>query len=115
MLTTELQAAGVIAAAVADAQMLVENPQLEARRFWAEVDHRCVGRRAYPGLPVRFSETPATYRRGAPCLGEHNRAILAEELGLGQDEIQQLYQEGVIADRPPPGATFRGVQKEEED
>ena len=110
-LTTELQAAGVIAAPVADARMLVENPQLEACRFWPEVDHRCVGRRAYPALPVRFSETPATYRHGAPCLGEHNRTILAQELGLDEAAIQRLYDEGVIANRPPEGATFRGVPK----
>jgi len=110
-----LQGAGIIAAAVADGRDLVENPQLEARDFWVELDHRSVGRRSYPGLPIHFSETPARATRGAPCLGEHNREILADLVGLGSDEIDALFASGIIADRPPEGATFRGVPKNEEE
>jgi crotonobetainyl-CoA:carnitine CoA-transferase CaiB-like acyl-CoA transferase len=31
--------------------------------------------------PVRFSETPASYRRRPPALGEHTEDVLREWLG----------------------------------
>jgi len=58
----------------------------------------------YPGLPrpaplaptpVDLSETPGTFRRRAPQLGEHTDAILAE-LGYGAEEIKNLRAEKVI-------------------
>ncbi len=109
-----LQSRGVIAGTVSDARRLVEDPHLEEGDFWVESDHRSVGLRRYPGLPIRFSATPASYRRGAPCLGEHNREVLAEILGLSDGEIDALEAEGVLAKKPPPGATYRGVVKEKE-
>ncbi len=39
--------------------------------------------------------------RGAPKLGEHNREVLRELLGLDDREVQRLLDEGVLADRPP--------------
>lgn len=97
-----LQSRGVIAAQVSDGRDLVEDPQLAAREFWAELDHPDVGPMRYPGNPIRLSETPITYRRAAPCLGEHNTEILAGRLDLGSDEIAQLEADGVIAREPPP-------------
>jgi crotonobetainyl-CoA:carnitine CoA-transferase CaiB-like acyl-CoA transferase len=55
----------------------------------------------YPGCPIRLSETPATYRRPAPGLGEHNGEILAEVLGMDAAVIEGLERSGVLADRPP--------------
>jgi len=111
-LVSRLRRAGLPAAPVADARDLAEDPFLEARGFWAEVDHREVGRRRYPGLPIRLSATPATYRRGAPCLGEHNREVLAEVLGFQDAEVDELERAGILRDRPPKGATGRGVKKD---
>ena len=96
-----LQARGVIAAVVADARDLLENEHLADRSFWAELVHADAGFLRYPGCPVRLSETPATYRRPAPGLGEHNAEILAELLALDADAVDQLQREGVLADRPP--------------
>lgn len=39
-LAARLQAAGVVAAVVADALDLVDDPQLEHLGFWVELDHR---------------------------------------------------------------------------
>lgn len=107
-----LHRADVTAAPVADARDLAEDPFLEARGFWAEVDHPEVGRRLYPGLPIRLSATPATYRRGAPCLGEHNREVLVEVLGFEDARIDELERAGILRDTPPAGATGRGVKKD---
>ena len=111
-LLVRLLRAGVTAAPVANARDMAEDPFLEARGFWAELDHREVGRRRYPGLPIHLSATPATYRLGAPCLGEHNREVLMEVLGFPASRVDELERAGLLTDRPPEGATGRGVRKE---
>jgi len=110
-LVARLCRGGVTAAPVADARDLAEDRFLEARGFWAEVDHPEVGRRRYPGLPIHLSATPPTYRRGAPCLGEHNREVLVEVLGFGDVRVDELERAGVLRDTPPDGATGRGIRK----
>ncbi len=110
-LVARLLRAGVTAAPVADARDMAEDSFLEARGFWAEVDHPEVGRRRYPGLPIRMSATPPTYRRGAPCLGEHNREVLVEILGFPASRVDELERAGILRDTPPEGATGRGVRK----
>ena len=102
-LMRELQRAGVIAASVSDARDLVEDPQLAARGFWAVLDHSDVGVRRYPGNPIRLSDTPVTYRRPAPLLGEHNQEVLSEWLGYSAERCESLARDGVLADRPPAG------------
>ena len=98
---SQLQSAGVTAAVLADGRDLLESEHLAARDFWAEVDGIDTGILRYPGCPVRLSDTPATYRRGAPGLGEHNREVLSEILGMSEDQVERLLDERVIADRPP--------------
>ncbi len=97
----------MIAATVADAARVVDDPQLRHDRFWVELEHAEVGPIRQPGLAIRLSETPATFRRAAPCLGQHNVEVLGGELGLSASELAALADGGVIADRPPPGASFR--------
>ena len=96
-----LQGAGVISALVADARDLLENEQLAARSFWAELVDRDAGFLRYPGCPIRLSETPVTYRRPAPGLGEHNHELLRDLLGMAADKIAALEASRVLADRPP--------------
>ena len=96
-----LQGDGVIAAVLADARDLLESPHLAARDFWAEVGGIDMGVLRYPGCPIRLSRTPASYRRGAPGLGEHNGEVLSEILGMSDAEIAGLREARVIADRPP--------------
>ena len=96
-----LQSAGVIAAGLADARDLLESTHLAERQFWAEVGGIDMGVLRYPGCPIRLSRTPATYRRGAPGLGEHNAEVLTQVLGMSEAEVGDLLANGVLADRPP--------------
>ncbi len=96
-----LQGGGVISAVVADARDLLESDHLAERGFWAELGGIDMGTLRYPGCPVRLSKTPATYRRGAPGLGEHNGEVLSELLGMNEAEIAALAEGRVIVDRPP--------------
>lgn len=99
--SARLQAVGVMAAGVADGRDLLESEHLPEREFWAEVGGVDMGMLRYPGCPIRLSGTPATYRRGAPGLGEHNVEVLAEVLKMTDGEIAELLKERVIANRPP--------------
>ena len=41
-----------------------------------------------------------TFARPAPTLGQHNREVLSEVLGLGDAEIEALAEKKVIGTRP---------------
>jgi benzylsuccinate CoA-transferase BbsF subunit len=94
--TQTLQAASVAAMPAHDGRSLVEDPQLRERGLMEWVDHPLSGRRLMAGPPWRFSKTPASIRQPAPLLGQHNHYVLNELLGMSEEEIQRLEQEGVI-------------------
>jgi crotonobetainyl-CoA:carnitine CoA-transferase CaiB-like acyl-CoA transferase len=71
------------------------DPQTLAREMIVEVQHSRLGAVKTLGHPVKFSETPASIRRGAPVLGECTREIMLEH-GYSTDEIDKLAAEGVV-------------------
>ncbi|MDD5288937.1 MAG: CoA transferase [Dehalococcoidales bacterium] len=96
-----LQAAGVACGAALTGKEILNNPHLKERKFFAELDHPDAGRHSYAGVPVKLSETPATFRMAAPTLGEHNEYVLGKLLGLSEKEISQLTENKVIGNMPP--------------
>jgi crotonobetainyl-CoA:carnitine CoA-transferase CaiB-like acyl-CoA transferase len=96
-----LQARGVAACAVLDAKGMVEDPHLAARGFFVTITHPDAGIYPFPGQPVHLSETPATFRRPAPGLGQHNREVLGGLLDMTDAELEELHAAGVIAEQPP--------------
>ena len=50
-----------------------------------------------PGNPVKMSRVAEGPERRVPWLGEHTREVLAGDLGLGDDELEALRADGVIA------------------
>ena len=82
---------------VATTADIMENPQLEAREFWVEVDHPELGETiTYPGAFVHSSAAPPRIRRRAPLIGEHNREIYENELGITSDRLVALKEAGVV-------------------
>jgi benzylsuccinate CoA-transferase BbsF subunit len=96
-----LQAVGVPAAPVADAQEMVEDPHLAARGFFDTLTQVDTGPLRWHGLPVRLSGTPAQLRRPPARLGEHNREILRDWAGMDDATIDALIAAGTLADEPP--------------
>jgi crotonobetainyl-CoA:carnitine CoA-transferase CaiB-like acyl-CoA transferase len=95
-----LQAVGVPAAPVLANWELLSDPHLFARGFYVAVPHPEVGVLPFPGMPWRFSRTPAAVRGGAPCFAEHNALVFRDLLALSDAEIGDLYAQGVTADEP---------------
>lgn len=95
-LVQRLQQHGVAAGMVADQQDLWEDPQLRHRGHFVPVEHTAMGEIPIEHPAVRFSGTPLTLRHPAPCIGEHNEAVLMGLLGYSEAEYDALVLEGVI-------------------
>jgi len=82
---------------VSTAKDIMENPQLQAREVWQEVEHPELGASiTYPGPWVKMSQSACGIRRRAPLIGEHNQEIYVKELGISEDELVMLKQGGII-------------------
>ncbi|EFC82907.1 CaiB/BaiF CoA-transferase family protein [Parafrankia sp. EUN1f] len=64
--------------------------------LWPTVGHPDIGPARVDGIPVHLSETDWSLRRGAPRLGEHNRYVLGDLLGVDDAELSELAAEGVV-------------------
>jgi crotonobetainyl-CoA:carnitine CoA-transferase CaiB-like acyl-CoA transferase len=75
---------------------VAENEQYQARHFFADHDHPAAGKVRMPGAPCAFSRTPWRIKRGAPRMGEHNRKIFGERLGMDDAELGRMAVEKII-------------------
>ncbi|MBI4497776.1 MAG: CoA transferase [Chloroflexi bacterium] len=92
-----LQRHGVAAGVVQNGvDRFLRDPQLQERGMFVTVEHPEMGPVPVEGMPIHLSETPATFRRATPLLGEHNAEVLSRILGLSAEEIAALAQDGVI-------------------
>ncbi|HEX2115032.1 MAG TPA: CaiB/BaiF CoA-transferase family protein [Alphaproteobacteria bacterium] len=91
-----LERAGVPAGPVLSIAEMHADPQAQARDMVPTVRHRSVGDVKTIGAPVKFSDTPAAVRRGAPRFGEHTREVL-QSLGYAAAEIERLLRIGAVA------------------
>ena len=64
---------------------LVEDPHLKAVEFFQEMDHPTEGKVMVCRFPVRFGGSPASVRRLAPNLGEHNGEVIGKPLKAEQN------------------------------
>src|SRR5438874_2141484 len=92
----ELEKASIVAGEVYSPQQAIDDAHIRAAGLLEE--------RAYPGLeqtvplaptPIELSESPGTYRRPAPLIGEHTDEILTA-LGYDASEIAALHAEKVV-------------------
>ena len=72
-----------------DASELRENPQYDHREYFREVSHPVAGTAEMPGPPLNMEGTPWAVNSPAPTLGQHNREVYCDELGLSADELAQ--------------------------
>jgi crotonobetainyl-CoA:carnitine CoA-transferase CaiB-like acyl-CoA transferase len=76
---------------------LAKNPQLEARRWYQDVEHAELGDSVrYAGPPYRLSETPWSISRRPPLPGEHNAEVFAE-IGVTGEQLESLRAKGVVS------------------
>ena len=95
-----LRDADVIAAPVNSAPAVMSDPQIQSREYFVAIDRAVVGTHLYPGAVARIPDTPLRADAPAPLLGEHNRQVFAELLGMSDDDIAELERTGVIGSSP---------------
>ena len=92
----ELEKASIVAGEIYSPQQAIDDAHIRAAGLLAE--------RSFPTLdatlplaptPIELSETPGTYRRPAPLIGEHTDEIL-QSLGYDAPEIAALHAEKVV-------------------
>jgi crotonobetainyl-CoA:carnitine CoA-transferase CaiB-like acyl-CoA transferase len=98
-LAEQLAASGVPASPLANAHQVMPHPQLEHRGYYQWLAHPHTGRARYPGLPF-VGLADGRPRRPPPTLGQHNRQVLAGELGIAPEELARWEREGIIGTRP---------------
>ena len=96
----QLQEQGIPAAPVLRGPDLLENEHYADRGTFNYVDHPQAGPKWYQGFAWRMSATPGQVHWPAPTLGQHNRKVYGELLGLTDGEIDQLEAGGVIGTKP---------------
>ena len=95
-----LQAAGVPAGIVAHPGHHLSDPQLLHRGYPKPVVQPDYESLLLEGPPFLGSDLPDPIVGPAPLLGQHTREVAREVLGLSDDEIQALIDEGVLEDPP---------------
>jgi crotonobetainyl-CoA:carnitine CoA-transferase CaiB-like acyl-CoA transferase len=74
-----------------------KDQQLKERDFWYPLEHPELGMQLlYPKPPSILSEEFETKTQRAPLIGEHNEEIYKGDLGIGNDEMKTLKEQGVI-------------------
>jgi crotonobetainyl-CoA:carnitine CoA-transferase CaiB-like acyl-CoA transferase len=77
---------------------LLDDSQVAPNKTLEIIHDETLGNVRQPRPAARFDVTPASDRRMAPFLGEHNAAIL-EQLGYSESEAGKLASSGVLAAR----------------
>jgi formyl-CoA transferase len=91
-----LVAAAVPCGPVNDMEHLFSDPQVHHRNMVVEIPHPTIGKLKLGGIPIKYSETPASIRRHPPLLGEHTDEVLGDVLEYDAERIAELRGEGVI-------------------
>jgi crotonobetainyl-CoA:carnitine CoA-transferase CaiB-like acyl-CoA transferase len=88
---------GLLIAPITTIDEVAGNEHLASRDYWRDLEHAELGETVrYPGPFARLSETPIAYRRRPPTVGEHNRAVFVDELGLSDEQLAALQQQGAV-------------------
>jgi formyl-CoA transferase len=91
-----LDAAGVPCGPINDIAHALADPQVAARGLRIDLPHALAGHVPLVANPIKLSNTPASYERPPPLLGEHTDEVLRELLQFAPDHIARLRAAGVV-------------------
>ena len=83
-------------ALVPTTEELLTSPQLQAREYFAEVEHPVTGKATYPGAPFKMGQTSWAVKSPAPLLGQHNEEVYSERLGYSKEDLVKMREAAVI-------------------
>ena len=92
-----LQEAGVPAGVVQNAEDLSKDPQLIAREFFVHLRHPTLGETISDASPIKFKESSTIGWKAAPLLGEDNRYVYMDLLGLTESKLFSYIERGIMS------------------
>jgi CoA:oxalate CoA-transferase len=75
---------------------VVEDDNLKYRKMIVDLEQPGIGKVTVAGSPFHLSETPGEIKSHAPGKGEHTDSVLKESLGISDEEIKKMRNEGII-------------------
>jgi CoA:oxalate CoA-transferase len=92
----ELERVGIPCGPVNNIEQAANDPQIAARDMIIEVEHPEAGKFRVVNTPFKFSRTSYKVAKASPDLGQHNREVLTQLLGMTDEDIDKLEQSGVF-------------------
>jgi crotonobetainyl-CoA:carnitine CoA-transferase CaiB-like acyl-CoA transferase len=93
----QLQAAGVPAGIVQNAEDLANDPHLLERDWFVKLPHPTLGENVSDRSPIRLSQSSTSNWKSSPLLGEDNRYVYTELIGLTDQQFSSYVEKGIIA------------------
>jgi len=87
---TKLKAVGIPCGMINTVAQALQDPHTQARAMVETVLHPTAGPLKMLGIPMKFSDTPASVRSAPPILGQHSNEILRDLLGFDAAHIASL-------------------------
>ncbi|MGK7376941.1 CaiB/BaiF CoA transferase family protein [Planococcus sp. 1R117A] len=75
---------------------MMADPHFLARKMIEEVEVEGIGKLKFPGIIPKLSLTPGTTEWSGPALGKHNMEIYKDLVGLSEERIKSLKEQGKI-------------------
>ena len=86
----------VPSAPVRDLEEVINDPHMHSRGMLHHVDHPQFGKLVLPSSPLKLHDAPHPPRQESASLGDHNRQVFEDWLGLSHAEVETLRADGVI-------------------
>lgn len=88
---------GVPTAPINTIDRIVKDPHIAgAREMFVEIEHPVAGKTKISGEHIKFSELKAGVRTPAPTLGQHNKEIYHNFVGLEEATIEEYLEKGIF-------------------
>jgi len=91
-----LEEAGVPCGPINTLNEVFEDPQVLAREMQINLPHPTAGQVKLVASPMKLSATPVTYPSAPPLLGQHTQSVLADVLGYGEQQLDDLKARNII-------------------
>jgi crotonobetainyl-CoA:carnitine CoA-transferase CaiB-like acyl-CoA transferase len=91
-----LERVGVPAGPINALDEVFDDPQVAARGMRIDLPHPFADTVSLVANPLKLSQTPVTYRRAPPLLGEQTRDVLAQRLAMSDAQIDDLRTRGIV-------------------
>ena len=92
----EFEALGIACGPVNTIDKVAHDPQVRHREMIREYSHTRLGKVKAVNTPVKLSRTPTGNDASSPDLGEHTDDLLRGLLGMDDQQIAALREDGVI-------------------